>query len=961
MTSRPRIIGIEESEPLEHFFESVIALQEQDMALQLVQDHCQGTNNCKDVRINSLVFQLETADGTIPRLLQNTPTNTSTLSPLYVLAVLNADDYVNVSRLEEVIVSRLGLEADERRPLLSLAPTKKVAQLCGFEPGTVPPFGLSPAPAITVVENSLLSQSRHWMIGGGGLAGQSCRFRLDVLLGLDGVVMEKFRNELSAKRGDSTSRASQSLSKSNPLLSLTNMAKPYFPAETPPMDLAAQVIADLNAPNPLSPMEVSFVVKVARVRRMARRLVFCDVVPLEVDLAELGETIDLKRLSVWRSPQTGQEMSVQLIAGKTLCQTLGTEMGEQILRKGFQVGQIVWIQGRTNVGNRESLRNWVDKGSLDVVVWSCTPLSPSKLSADSKLIATKTCLNQSIWEDSVNTNNTKSKNIQSISFNHKDSSLLRPGMVHLKLENVFEAQHKVVVVNSTDKVREFQRDVELLSKTAGLTVELVGLDCEWKPNFLLQSKTEAQPVLILQISLQSLQKIYLWDLQTMLRPLQNPSEPRLPLEEEISNMFSTFFLATHFVKTGFQLAQDLRRLSASYPHISGFSQVDAVLELSTVAKISMYLSQQPNSRTVTSSLRSMVEHFLDYSLDKTEQVSDWSQRPLSPSQIEYAALDAAVTPKLLERILELIQGRLFAKPTLQIGRWLEDSSFSKSIQAWRFHIFDASNGAAIQRLQAKSIIHKSIYVVLQSWRTGSTPPSEPNVPTHEGPFIDSSGTYRVPAKLIKLSKDPNELRQLFNDYIGQRIAKTKDFCVSFLVQAFPEAKPTLKNGALIDFPQRSGFVEFSDAVILFVNMPMRPWAKKAQNYPNEWIEDGRRLTWFLRQKEWKNGSTPLAQTLLSSCHPVFLFVRLGKGHFVFCGCCRVSAEPAESEKRQWDLVKLYLDLIDWKALKNSPDFLKLLDPQKSVMNDLCAPPDQWKFGNNDSTGNKCGNGDTNSI
>ena len=40
------------------------------------------------------------------------------------------------------------------------------------------------------------------------------------------------------------------------------------------------------------------------------------------------------------------------------------------------------------------------------------------------------------------------------------------------------------------------------------------------------------------------------------------------------------------------------------------------------------------------SLRATCEAFLGFTLGKEEQCSDWSQRPLSAAQLEYAALDA---------------------------------------------------------------------------------------------------------------------------------------------------------------------------------------------------------------------------------------------------------------------------------------------------------------------------------
>jgi hypothetical protein len=49
------------------------------------------------------------------------------------------------------------------------------------------------------------------------------------------------------------------------------------------------------------------------------------------------------------------------------------------------------------------------------------------------------------------------------------------------------------------------------------------------------------------------------------------------------------------------------------------------------------------------SLKVQVETHLGFALDKTEQRSDWSRRPLTRDQLEYAALDASCTLLLYER------------------------------------------------------------------------------------------------------------------------------------------------------------------------------------------------------------------------------------------------------------------------------------------------------------------------
>jgi DNA polymerase-1 len=50
-------------------------------------------------------------------------------------------------------------------------------------------------------------------------------------------------------------------------------------------------------------------------------------------------------------------------------------------------------------------------------------------------------------------------------------------------------------------------------------------------------------------------------------------------------------------------------------------------------------------------LADLTQHFLGVQLDKDEQASDWSREPLSPEQIAYAAMDAAVLLPLREALL----------------------------------------------------------------------------------------------------------------------------------------------------------------------------------------------------------------------------------------------------------------------------------------------------------------------
>ena len=143
------------------------------------------------------------------------------------------------------------------------------------------------------------------------------------------------------------------------------------------------------------------------------------------------------------------------------------------------------------------------------------------------------------------------------------------------------------------------------------------------------------------------------------------------------------------------------------------------------------------------------------------------------------------------------------------------------------------------------------------------------------------------------------------------------------------------NGVIVDFPQRSGYVELHNAVVLFVTLPMTSGKHVKRNYPNEWLEDGTILSWFVRENDWIDGTSPIAQKMLlgrTESSPqqqqqdeplVILFARRGKGQFICCGRCCVM-ETTTSAKNDGNLVKLLLLLQDRTRLCSKDDFHELV-------------------------------------
>lgn len=818
----------------------------------------------------------------------------------YILAILSADDRVNLTTLQTAVCE----DRNDDSVAVQLSSPDRVESLCGFPPGCVPPLGLSSPPLFTVVEASL-QHEQGWLQGGGGAIGRSTLVTIQALLEQPDVRVASFREDYLQK-----TISSKILAESSEL----EEPKPFFAVAPPPQDVARLVYQQKKTDtNPIQPVAFSTVGRISGIRRMARALAFCDLAPVT---GEHGP-MDLP----WRSGTDGNDMAVQLIAGKTLSERLGGEEAGAEVIKRLKVGRLVLVTGVTNVQNRESLKNWYKNNSFDLVVGSIQILDER---------------GSDFWIPlQPNAAPTSMNSVLAPARRPPRSSQAAPGMSYLSINQLYgkpseDTEPYVTLVDNLGAVVEFSDRLSslLLALTTlpeAQPVELVGIDCEWRPSFLAESANIPQPVLLLQVCLHSLKKIYLFDLKTLLRPLLGASEEMNNVEAAVAATLGDLLLSTRLVKVGFQLVQDLRRLSASYPHITAFQLVNGILDASRLSKKVMQLAKMKNARILTASLSRLSETFLNHTLNKEQQCSDWSSRPLVYEQLEYAALDAAVTPVIVESLLQKVDAKFVSTP--QVGRWKDDSSFTDHITSWRFLFLETPDDSAIRKLDAKRIVGNE-YVVSQNWITGtSTPPKLPSV-SSDGPYTDVKGVLRIPPKMLSIQSEP--LNALLRASLGRSVGRSKDHCVKVLTRHL-----SLPEGSRVDFPHRSGCVEFHDCVALFVNMQS---ASRTSTYPNAWLEGGKVLTWFLRENDWKQGASSLARKLMWSEEKpslIALFVRTAQGSFICCGTCRVElwAEGNSIENVascEWELVGLKLHLLDWEELQKLEEFQALLGSQSGL-------------------------------
>ena len=886
----------------------------------------------------------------------------------------------------------------------SLVCADRVEECCGFAPKSVPPIGHIDGSVYNIlIDESLLfttttntttttttnnnnnnTNASVILYGGGGHPKIGLLIDVNVLLKIEGTEVvdvittkksattTKMNTDMDNKNNNNNNHDDDSVHRKDGML-----VKQFFPLAPPTIEEAEAVLllhhsssVSSSSSEPtittattmrLTPTPLTFVGRINGIRRMARRLVFVDISPADY-VGNTGTKMDSFDLP-WLSAIDQNEMSVQLICGKSFCKRKNIDEDDnspEIALKNLRVGQLLLVEGKTNVGNRDSLQHWVDKRSFDLVLFNYRLLEEAEGVMTPSSTTTKA--HGALYKQP----NPRTKLSQSVSKKNTDSTKKRPTMTQspencLKLSDVCTKvcnnDTLIEMIDDAESLINFRDKLQNLQQQRSLVPEIstsinnsnkiepcqpiyVGIDCEWKPDFLLDCPTDPQPVLLLQVSIQPIQKVFLFDLQALLRSCLDRTTGMNELERTTSDSLAELFASSRFLKIGYQVATDFRQLACSYPHIPAFQFIIAVMEVGSVAKVAMQLNQIPDARQWSNSLSKLSDRLLDKPLWKREQISDWSSRPLTSEQSEYAALDAAVLPAILEKAVRLIDGRWedynMKNGSLRLCRHKEDMVFARSVVSMRFSFLDRDNLVAIRKLKARRLSSLSDqWIVTQSWVTGREEPAVPSIPSSGvGPYVDIDGTLRCSVRTLSVRKNPNHAK-IVDGLVGCHIGKSKDNCLEALLLNNPD----VPNDSKLEYLQRSGYVEFRDYVALFVNMPISDEKsfRRRSTYRNDWIDGGRFLTWFIRENEWKGGSTNLASKMTrkkndSNDPTCVLFVRVGKGNFICCGRCCINPPSIDDKslefhgttKKNGSLVELQLELLDWPKLRSAPEFVKMV-------------------------------------
>jgi hypothetical protein len=201
----------------------------------------------------------------------------------------------------------------------------------------------------------------------------------------------------------------------------------------------------------------------------------------------------------------------------------------------------------------------------------------------------------------------------------------------------------------------------------------LGLDCEWRPDVSSAATPkgpaaatfngrELRGVLVFQVS--TSWTSFVIDMQLLCQSGRSSTDPMNAMEEKLNSCLMPVLISPFIYVVGLGVSQDLLLLNASYPHFSCFRHVCSVCDIGPLFKrvfsvntpsTTLSRARKKGSCTMRSlNMAYICAQVLGRTLDKSMQCSPWHERPLSFEQVQYAALDAAVSVSILQKLLLML-------------------------------------------------------------------------------------------------------------------------------------------------------------------------------------------------------------------------------------------------------------------------------------------------------------------
>jgi prolyl-tRNA editing enzyme YbaK/EbsC (Cys-tRNA(Pro) deacylase) len=865
------------------------------------------------------------------------------------LVVLPLQDKVDLTRL----ASFLGVKRNDVR----LADPAVALQATGFPVGSIPPVGHLHGPLLTLLETSLLPEAgTHYadtlLLGGGGSPDVTLEVTVAELLRASSPeLVSVVKAPVAAPAAPHVATAAVT---SPPKIERTGTATPVVPTqELPPA--AAALDERLHASKPLSAAVAGVLLQVAsgdvftspddavrtvstaplftveatvsRVRRMGRLLVFATL-HRPVVVPPVAEPVPPALVCLMGDdPQAVAPPMLQAILGRTFAAGVGDPGGAARMLRQLRPGRRLRFVGRVQSNPRGD-------GSVDLVTAAVTFLDDDgDVDAEDETESRGSVLltDDSVDQDALDPDGEEPAfsvampNLAGPPTNAPSRGAPRGRASSRPLFReaggaaplfTLPGDMDVLFVDTAAAMDALAADVcdpqsavhHRSDTSSGVSLPpVVALDAEWRP---YASGGQATPVALLQVGTR--RRVYLID------TLALAASGSLGA---LDAFLRQLLCAPEVIKLGFGLKHDLGRLAASYPQQLPCLRLQrgggqpvarpcAVLELrdAAIAAASDVLPSSPQGgrRLAYCGLKTLCRLVLDQQLDKAAQMSDWAARPLSRQQTAYAAADVAVCCAIFDSLMT-------RSPKL-VSQWrrLLDSPLSLSPGA------------------AEPVGHG--VTSLDGSEAGESDGSDSGGGTRHRFSSRYGRGDKVPVHELCVDVDG-----LLQRYLAVPLpSKGRDSALLPLAEAGqPTARPRGAGGA------RGGAVFTQNSVLLFMNA--EPVAGK--RYPNTlWrrsYDSALMMSWFGSPEQ---GEThPQVKRLVSGDHPVLLFARLPRGHYILLGrlaCDGLGHDDADTQqpppigfrlaRSGSSLLLLRMRLVDAHLLVGSLDVANLLRHAQGV-------------------------------
>lgn len=114
------------------------------------------------------------------------------------------------------------------------------------------------------------------------------------------------------------------------------------------------------------------------------------------------------------------------------------------------------------------------------------------------------------------------------------------------------------------------------------------------------------------------------------------------LRKHLNNILKNIFRDDNILLIGQGIENDVLEMMYSYPHMDCFEVLNSALDTNKIYRLLYPQTKQDIS------LKNLVKQYLHCNLVKTQQLTNWSKRPLTENQLHYAACDAIVLIRIYD-------------------------------------------------------------------------------------------------------------------------------------------------------------------------------------------------------------------------------------------------------------------------------------------------------------------------